>query len=393
MASEEWIADALAQLSAKSLERRPGVYPQAGGKIVIDGKSFLNFSSNDYLDLAGRPGMIAPSREALERYGCGATASRLVCGTLDVHRELEEGVASLKGYPSAIVFGSGFLTNVGLLPALVGRDDHVFADKLVHASIIDGVLLSRANLHRFRHNDAGHLDQLLQKCPAGGRRLVVTESVFSMDGDLAPLAEIAEAAARHGAMSMVDEAHATGIFGPGGSGLIREHRLEEHVNVSMGTLSKALGGYGGFAACSEALSRLLLNHARAFIYTTGLPPAVVGSGLAALRILREESDLGARLLENTAAFRKRLQGAGLDTGGSQSQIVPIIIGENRKALEAAERLKAKGLLAVAIRPPTVPEGTARLRLSVTLAHTPQDLEWAADRIIETLSELAREGCE
>jgi len=387
MASEAWIGETLAPLAAKSLERRPGVYPQAGGKIVVDGRPILNFSSNDYLDLAGRPEMIAASREALERYGCGATASRLVCGTLDLHRELEEALAALKGYPRALLFGSGFLTNVGLIPALVGREDHVFADKLVHASIIDGILLSRANLQRFRHNDAEHLESLLRKCPAGGRRLVVTESVFSMDGDLAPLPAITEAAVRHGAMCMVDEAHSTGIFGPGGSGLVREHALEDGVNVSMGTLSKALGGYGGFVACSEALVRLLLNRTRAFIYTTGLPPAVVGGGLAALRLLGEEAELGTRLLANAAAFRQRLQDAGLDTGGSQSQIVPVIIGENRKALEATERLKAKGLLAVAIRPPTVPEGTARLRLSVTLAHTPEDLQWAAEQVIETVAEV------
>jgi 8-amino-7-oxononanoate synthase len=387
MASEAWIEEALAELSVKSLERRPGTYSQAGGKIVVEGRPTLNFSSNDYLDLAGRPEVIAASREALERYGCGATASRLVCGTLDAHRELEDALASLKRYPRAILFGSGFLTNVGLIPALVGRGDHVFADKLVHASIIDGILLSRASLHRFRHNDAEHLEGLLRKCPAAGRRLVVTESVFSMDGDLAPLPAISAAAVRHGAMCMVDEAHATGVFGPGGSGLVREHGLEEDVTVSMGTLSKGLGGYGGFAACSEALSRLLINRARAFIYTTGLPPAVIGSGLAALRVLREESNLGTRLLANAAAFRRRLQDAGLATGDSQSQIIPVIIGENCKALEAAERLKAQGLIAAAIRPPTVPEGTARLRLSVTLAHTPEDLQWAAERVIETVSAL------
>lgn len=186
---------------------------------------------------------------------------------------------------------------------------------------------------------------------------------------------------------MVDEAHSTGIFGPGGSGLVREHGLENDVNVSMGTLSKALGGYGGFVACSEAMARLLLNRTRAFIYTTGLPPAVAGSGLAALRLLGKEGGLGTRLLANASAFRQRLLDAGLDTCGSQSQIVPVIIGENHKALKATERLKAKGLLAVAIRPPTVPEGTARLRLSVTLAHTQEDLQWAAEQIIETVDEV------
>jgi 8-amino-7-oxononanoate synthase len=381
MHSEEWIGQELAKLRDKSLDRRLCVFQEGGGKIKIDGRTFLNFSSNDYLGLARHPEVKSASLRYLESFGCGATASRLVTGTLEPYRELERAIACLKGYPASLVFGSGFLTNAGVITSLVGRDDHVFADKLAHASIIDGIILSRANLKRFHHNDPDHLKVLLQKCPGTGRRLIATESVFSMDGDIAPLTEIASLAVEHGAMVMVDEAHATGVFGPGGSGLIRQYNLEDRVNVSMGTLSKALGGYGGFVACSPGLRELLINRARSIIYTTGLPPAVVGSALGALAVVEKSGDAGAELLRRAAAFRGRLRQAGLETLGSESQIIPVLIGDNARTLAIAGRLKEKGILAVAIRPPTVPEGTARLRLSVTLDHTPQDLEWAAEQII------------
>ena len=381
MHSEAWIDEEIAELREKSLERRLAVLSEAGGKIKIDGRTFLNFSSNDYLGLARHQGPISVSRKYLESYGCGATASRLITGTLIPHDELERAIAALKGYPAALVFGSGFLANAGVITSLVGRNDHVFADKLVHASIIDGIVSSRANLRRFHHNDPDHLQALLKQCPATGRKLVVTESVFSMDGDIAPLPEITSTAMESGAMVMVDEAHATGVFGPGGSGLIREHALEDKVNVSMGTLSKALGGYGGFIACSSSLRELLVNRARAFIYTTGLPPAVVGCALGALAEIEKAGSPGVELLRRAAFFRKTLQEAGLNTLNSQSQIIPVLIGGNAKTLAVAQRLKSKGILAVAIRPPTVPEGTARLRLSVTLDHSDRDLQWAAGEII------------
>ncbi len=382
MNSEKWIDEELAHLREKSLERRLSVFGEAGGKIKIEGRTFLNFSSNDYLGLSRHPQVVSASRRYLESYGCGATASRLITGTLEPHAELERAIAALKGYGASLVFGSGFLANAGIIASLVGRSDHVFADKLVHASIIDGIALSRANLKRFRHNDPEHLESLLKECPRSGRKLVVTESVFSMDGDIAPLPEIISVAARYGAMTMVDEAHATGVFGPRGSGLIREYGLDDRVNVSMGTLSKALGGYGGFVACSPALRELLVNRARAFIYTTGLPPAVVGSAIGALAVIEEAGNPGAQLLGRAAVFRNRLQDAGLNVLNSQSQIIPVLIGDNARALAVAQRLKSEGILAVAIRPPTVPEGTARLRLSLTLDHSEEDLEWAAREIAE-----------
>ncbi len=383
MHHESWISERLRDLSKGHLDRHLQVYPEAGGKIRIGDRTYLNFSSNDYLNLARHPDVVAKAAEALRVAGSGATASRLVTGTLAWHEELEQKLARYKGYPCALLFGSGFLANVGTIPALMGKNDHIFADKLVHASIVDAVTLSRAKLYRFRHNDIEHLEQLLKKNVTSGRRLIVTESVFSMDGDLAPLQDIAHVAQRHGAMVMVDEAHATGVFGPKGSGLVRELGLEPLVNIALGTLSKAFGGYGGFVTCSNSVRAFLINHARSFIYSTALPPPVVAAALGALQVVEESSDLGAQLVNNAAAFRNRLEEGGLNTGNSASQIIPVMVGENSKTLAISQKLREHGIIGVAIRPPTVPQGTARIRLSVTLAHTWEDLQHVAQVIIAT----------
>ena len=384
MRNEQWIDAQLAGLRAASLERTLRVVPAPGGRFVHDGRTILNFSSNDYLDLARHPRVIAAAVRAVETHGGGSGASRLMAGTLACHEELEARLAQLKGYPRALVFGSGFLTNAGVIPAVVGRDDAVFADRLVHASIIDAVALSRAKLVRFDHNDAGHLAELLTKAGTEGRRLVVTESVFSMDGDLAPLAELAQAAEACGALLMVDEAHATGVFGLGGSGLVRAGGLEGAVNLSMGTLSKALGSYGGFVACSETMCQWLVNRARAFIYTTALPPAAVGAAIGALDVLEQEPGRGSELLARAERFRAHLAREGVPTGGSACQIVPVMVGDNAKALAVAARLKASGILALAVRPPTVPVGTARVRFSLTLAHGDDDLAFAAEQVVQAV---------
>ncbi len=378
---EEWIHSILEEARRHGLERQARVYPACGGKIAIEGGTLLNFASNDYLDLARHPHVADRARQALERYGAGATASRLVVGSLPIHEELEARLAREKGTPAALLFGSGYMANAGTLPVLVGRGDLVFADKLVHASLIDACRLSGATLIRFAHNDVHSLEARLQSRPAAGRRkLILTESVFSMDGDLAPLGEIAALAERHGAMLMVDEAHASGIFGPHGAGRICEYGLEKKVTVSMGTLSKAFGGYGGFVACSAGLRDLLVHSARAFIFTTAPPPAVVGAALGALDVLAADPSLGVRLLANATFFRGCLQSAGLDTAQSASQIIPVLLGENERALTVARTLRERGIVVAAIRPPTVPAGTARLRLSVTLAHTRADLDGAAKQI-------------
>ncbi len=382
---ENWIQPILDEAQSRGLERNAHAYPEVGGKIKIDGRDVLNFSSNDYLDLAHHRHVIDRSREALDKYGIGSTASRLVTGTLPIHEELEERLAKEKGYEAALVFGSGYLANAGTIPVLADRNDLIFADKLVHASMIDACKLSGAKLIRFAHNDVQDLEKRLEQYSTNtGRSLVITESVFSMDGDIAPLAEIAVLAEKHGAMLMVDEAHASGTFGPNGAGLIREHGLEGSVTVSMGTLSKALAGYGGFVACSSLLRKLLVSSSRAFIYTTAPPPAVIGGALGAMDVLEASPRLGNILQANADYFRSLLHEGGLDTLQSQSQIIPIVIGDNEKAVATSKLLREQGIIAAAIRPPTVPSGSARLRLSITLAHHVDDLECAAKAIVDAV---------
>ena len=398
MHSEAWIQPELNALRQNHLKREIRSCPKAGGRFSLDGQPVLNFGSNDYLDLAHKPEIIEAAQKALTDYGTGAGASRLVSGSLPLHATLEQALAKHKGYPDALVFGSGFLANTGIIPALVGRRDTIFADKLVHASIIDAAKLSHARFIRFRHNDYRHLEKLLSRSRGTGRCLIVTESVFSMDGDLAPLPEIAELAAKYDAMLMVDEAHATGVFGPHGAGLVAAHRLEPKVNIAMGTFSKALGNYGGFATCSTDMKEWLVNRARSFIYTTAPAPPVAGGCLAALRFLERNPDLGEQLQSRANYFRELLKGYGFDTGRSRSQIIPVMVGDSERALQLAAGLRGKGILAVAIRPPTVPRGTARLRLSVTLAHSEADLQYAAEilatvakRIPTGASETGQEG--
>ena len=382
MIQYDWIENGLKELREMGLNRTLRKFEAVGGKFHDEAIKTLNFSSNDYLGFARNERIIAAGVAALKSYGASAASSRLVTGTLPCHQELEQSLAKFKGYPGALVFGSGYLTNLGIIPALVGRQDAVFADRLAHASLIDGTIMSGADLKRFQHNDPNHLAKLLRNNKTAKRRLVVTESVFSMDGDLAPLKEIAATCAEHGAMLLVDEAHATGIFGASGAGRVRELQLENQVDISMGTLSKALGVYGGFIACSTPLRDWFINRARSFIYSTALPPTIARAAAEALSILEKKPTLGQELLKRADIFRRRLQEAGFNTGKSASQIIPLIVGKNTKAMRLAERLREKRILAVAIRPPTVPEGTARIRLSVTLDHSKFDLEQAADQIID-----------
>ncbi len=377
-----WIEAKLEAAQTAGLARAAFVHPPAGGMLEVNGKRILNFSGNDYLNLVQHPVVIERARRALEAYGSGATASRLVSGTLPLHETLEARLASQKGYAAALLFGSGYMANIGTIPVLVERNDLIFADKLIHACMVDGAKLSGAKLIRFAHNDPAALAARLEQFPAGcRRRLILTESVFSMDGSLAPLKEIAALAQQHNAMLMVDEAHATGVFGPCGAGRVRAMGLEKQVTVSMGTMSKGMAGYGGLVACQETLRQLLVQSSRAFIYTTAPPPAVAGAALGALDVLESEPELGATLQRRAAAFRARLRTAGLDTLSSESQVVPVMIGGNEPTLTIAGRLREVGILVGAIRPPTVPVGTARLRISITLAHSETDLEYAAGMII------------
>lgn len=382
--TETWMGEEQHKRRLNGLERQLTSWSHTGPRLDLQGRSVLNFSSNDYLGLSRHPHVLKRAAEALQRYGAGATASRLVVGSLDCHDELEARLAGLKGYPAALAFGSGFAANIGLVGALVGRDDHVYIDRLAHASLVDAAVLSRAKIHRFEHNGSSHLDQLLSRTSGPGRRLILTESVFSMDGDLAPLVDIAHIAETHGAMVLVDEAHATGVFGVRGAGRIRAEGVEASVNLSMGTLSKALGGCGGFVACSDAMRSRVINHARTFIYSTAIPPVMVGAALGALDVMEQDPGLGERLLVKAEKLRSRLQDSGVVTGNSRSQIIPVMIGDNERALSLHRRLLEEGLLVVPIRPPTVPKGSARLRLSVMLEHTGEDLDRAADLILQGL---------
>jgi len=308
--------------------------------------------------------------------GAGATASRLVVGTDTEAVALERELAAWKGTEAALLFGSGYAANLGVLTALLGRGDAVFSDSLNHASIIDGCRLSGAAIHRYGHCDADHLASLLESARDAHRKLIVTESVFSMDGDVAPLAEIAELVERHDAALVVDEAHAAGVFGPRGEGLVRELGLGDRVDLTIGTLGKGFGVYGAYVAGAQVWIDWLVNACRPFIFTTALPPAVVGGVRAALELVSEAGDLREFLRARAQEFRARLRALGLDTAGSTTQIVPIVVGSNELALAFAEHLERNGVLGIAIRPPTVPEGTARIRLSLTAAHTDEHLEQA-----------------
>ena len=378
---DDWIKQRLNDAASKGLNREARVHAQTGGVIMHADKRILNFSGNDYLNLSKHPHVIERARSALETYGSGATASRLVSGTLPLHEELEDRLALQKNYPNALLYGSGYLTSLGTIPHIVDRHDLIFADRLIHACMLDGVRLSGAKLLRFKHNDPTDLKELLER-HAGNtqRKLILVESVYSMDGDLAPLRELAQLAADHEAMLMVDEAHAVGLYGTLGEGRVYELSLAAAVTLSMGTLSKALAGYGGYVCCSEQMRSYLVQHSRSFIYTTAPPPAQVGAALGALDVLEQTPNMGSTLLERASRFRAALHENGLNTLQSESQIIPVVVGENEKVMRIAHRLREQDILVGAIRPPTVPEGTARLRISLSLAHSEADIDRAIELI-------------
>ena len=370
---------------ARELEeiRRQGLYRQLrhvegeqGPTIILDGQEVLNLSSNNYLGLANHPAIRAAAKEALDRYACGSGASRLISGNMTLHLELEESIAKLKGTDAALVFNSGFQANVGLLSTLVGEGDVIFSDDLNHASIIDGCRLSRARIVIYPHCDLERLEYELKRIPQKSRRLIVTETVFSMDGDIAPVREIVELASRHGAMVMVDEAHATGVFGPNGGGIVEELGVGEDVLVQMGTLGKALGGFGAYVAGSRNLRDFLINRCRSFIFTTSLPPVVIAMAKSAIDIIKSEPERRHALRENSQILRKGLEIIGYSLGRSGSQIIPLMVGEGPKCMSMAEHLLRKGVYAQGIRPPTVPPGTSRLRIAPMATHTREQLERA-----------------
>jgi 8-amino-7-oxononanoate synthase len=371
----------LHQLDADVLRRRLHALPEVGGALEIDGRRVLNFSSNDYLNLANDPRLKRASHEAVECFGCGATSSRLMAGHLALHEALESQLASLTRYEAALVFPSGYQANVGAISTLAGEGDSIFSDELNHASLVDGCRLSRAEVHVYRHADMAHLAESLRDCTAPGRKLILTDAVFSMDGDLAPLVELSALAERHDAFLFVDEAHALGIYG-NGAGLCAE--LGVQPDALSANLAKSLGGGGGFIAGSTDVVDLLVNRARSFIFSTGLAPGCVGAGLEAARIVMTEPQLGAELLDRAAFLRSELRRAGLDVPDHRSPIIPIIVGSNETALALSDALFERSILDTAIRPPSVPYGTSRLRFSVTLAHSRDELVRAAAVIADVV---------
>ncbi|MBF0386606.1 MAG: 8-amino-7-oxononanoate synthase [Candidatus Omnitrophica bacterium] len=368
------LASGIALLKDRDLWRsRRTVASQQGRKILLDGRWVLNFCSNDYLGLAADPRLAEAVSRAMSGRGFGAGASRLVCGDFDEHAALEADIASFKKTEAALLFSSGYMANAGIIQALVGRDDEVFSDRLNHASIVDGIILSRAVMKRYPHNDMAALEALLAAGTTARRKLIVTDTIFSMDGDVAPLAELVVLARRYGAWLMVDEAHAFGLFGATGAGLAEETGTAGEIDVQMGTLSKAVGSFGAYAAGSQVLVDHLWNNARSVIYTTALPPAVAAASREAVRIMRAEPQRRQRVLASAAFLRSALRSLGLEVPAGCTPIIPVQLGSAKRALTWSRALLDKGIFVSAIRPPTVPAGTARLRVTVTAAHTDDDL--------------------
>lgn len=349
--------------------------------VTCNGCDVLLLCSNNYLGLADHPALAAASIAAIEQYGTSSGASRLVSGTMELHERLESAVATFKKSDSAIIFNSGHAANTGIIPALVGRGDVVFSDRLNHASIVDGILLSGARPVRYPHNDFRALATLMEK-HAKGRSLIVSDGVFSMDGDIAPLAELVALKRRHGALLMVDDAHGCGVLGEKGRGSAELLGVGKDVDIQMGTFGKALGSFGAYAAVSAELRELLLNRARSFIFSTSLPPSVLAASLAAVELVQtpEGDALRDQLCANSHFFRNGLEEAGFRIPAGSTQIVPIVIGSAETTMQFSEALLAEGLFAQGIRPPTVPAGTSRLRFTLMASHTHADLACAVDCI-------------
>lgn len=380
-----WIDDELARLDRLHLRRRLTTRstPQLD-EIELDGSRLVNFGSNDYLGLAADSRLTAAVAAALEVEGWGAGASPLVTGRSGLHARLEEQLATFEGTEAALLFPSGFAANSGAIAALAARGDLILSDAKNHASIIDGCRLSGAQVAVYRHGDVVHAAELLAAQASKARRvLIVTDSLFSMDGDLAPLPALAELAARHGAMLLVDEAHATGVFGAQGRGVAEHLGVEEGVHVRVGTLSKALGSHGGFVAGPRTLIDWLANRARSYVFSTAAPSALAIAGHLALNIVQREPERRRQLLERAADLRGRLAAAGLNVGRSESQIIPVILGDPERTMNVAARLREQGLFVPGIRPPTVPEGESLLRISLTWRHTPEQIERLCAAILKS----------
>ncbi len=378
MGALDYLKERLAELEQQGLAIHPRTLEgPTGARARFDGRDVINLASNNYLGLANHPRMNAAAARAAAELGAGSGAVRTIAGTMSVHLELERRFAAFKHAPEALMFQSGFTANAGTVAAILDKEDVIVSDRLNHASIIDGARLSRAEIKVFEHREAGHADALLAESARPGRRqLLITDGVFSMDGDIAPLPDLVEVAERHGAIMMIDDAHASGVLGTGGAGTVDHFGLHGRVDVQVGTLSKAIGVLGGFIAGSHELIEWLVNRGRPFLFSTSAPPSVVAACIEALDILHDEPDRLERLWENTRAFKAGLHDLGFDTGASETPITPVITGEEERTQVFDRRLFEEGVFSPAIVFPTVAKGRARVRTIVTAEHTTGDLEEA-----------------
>lgn len=357
-----------------------------GAWVTVDGVEMLNFCSNNYLGLAAAPELRQAAKEAIDKYGVGPGAVRSIAGTMQLHRELEKELAAFKKVPAVLSFQSGFAANLAVIPALVGRGDVIYSDSLNHASIIDGCRLSRAEIKVYEHCDMASLEEKLKE-PTDGRRLIVTDGVFSMDGDIAPLPEIVELAKKYNAIVMVDDAHGEGVLGSNGRGIVDHFNLHGEVDIEVGTLSKAMGVVGGFVAGSQELIEFLQQKARPFLFSSAMTPADVAACIAAVRILSESGELVEKLWENGRYFKAAMQDLGFDIGQSETPITPVMLGEAGTAREFSRRLAEKRVFAQAIGFPTVPKGKARIRVMVSAAHSKEDLDFGIRAFAEVGKEM------
>ncbi|MBC19583.1 MAG: 8-amino-7-oxononanoate synthase [Planctomycetaceae bacterium] len=377
----DWLSGALRQWDARHLRRKLRVRngPQQP-TIVFGGKTLAHFGANDYLNLANDSRIVQAVQTAMTRHGWGSGASPLISGHTEQHAEVAEAVARFEQCDAALLFSSGFAANAGTIPALVGRDDAIFADQKNHASLIDGCRLSGAPISVYRHGDAEHLELLLQRSNCNGKRLIVTDSLFSMDGDFAPLQQIAQLRERFNCMLLIDEAHATGVFGASGRGVAERMGVESSIDIKIGTLSKALGGCGGFVCGQQSLIDWLINRARSYVFSTSPPAAGIAATATALEIVRQEPQRRKLLLERATALRDALRTLGFKTGETESQIIPLRIGPADRVMEITQQLLEAGFFVPAIRPPSVPEQECLLRISLTYGHN----ETTIARLIDTL---------
>jgi len=377
----QFLTDFLEQAKADNLYRKTVTYnPISPTCVQLDGQRYLMLASNNYLGLTHDPAVQQAAIDAIRLYGTGSGGSRLTTGTYLLVDQLEQELVQFKEAEAALVFNTGYMANLGVLGSLAEPKDVIFSDELNHASIIDGCRLSRAQIAVYRHADIQHLHHLLENTVCQGKRLIVTDGVFSMDGDLAPLREITRLGELYDAIIIVDDAHSTGVIGPGGKGTAAHFGVSDKVQVQIGTLSKALGAEGGFVAGSKELIDYIKNKARSFIFSTALAPATIAAALAALRQLVTRPEMVTRLTDNTQYVRRLLQAARLPVVDGMTPIIPIIVGAEENAVRLASELKQQGIIITAIRPPTVPAGTSRLRLTVSAAHERDELAWAVDII-------------